>query len=78
MDVFWPVPFLWWSALPTSFITRALVARFDAAPERRDPGGRHWLTGTMSVVVVVDSVHLQLSDGDNPQATARATRPARR
>ncbi len=43
LDVYWPLPLLWWSSLPVAPILQELMWRFEDGPRRMDAASQHWL-----------------------------------
>ena len=43
MDVYWPLPLLWWSALPVMPVLSEVMWRFEGGPERQDAAAQVWL-----------------------------------
>ena len=43
MDIYWPLPLLWWSALPVMPVISEVMWRFEGGPERRDEASQLWL-----------------------------------
>jgi hypothetical protein len=43
MDVYWPLPLLYWSALPVASVVREVMWRFSDGPVRTDELAKRWL-----------------------------------
>lgn len=62
LDVYWPVPNIYWSALPIVPIIQNLMLRFHGGPERRKPHAQIWLNYTKKGVPLVYDQPLLSSD----------------
>lgn len=71
LDIYWPVPLMGWSGLPTGPVLKELAWRFDGGPIRNDRFSQLWLSN-VSYDTVLDAF-LTVSVVDSSQESIRGT-----